>query len=297
MNWFFHRCKEIFIFNQSKSSGGLRQTKCVELSFRIPWHWKTPLGYSALVFIQYIWIHCGIFLVICTLPLFVCFCSLFEAFTLDINYSVEELDKSIADTHQQIFTIENQIKFKKNLTEIISFHSKAIEVTNRFSETYGFLIVSTFAVSSILFCSSLLGMNAVNSIEKLFWSKQKKNEKNWFCSISKQAIYIGIPEVLRFFVCLSVMMIYLIELCFLGNEVTIKFAEVNDVICNCCWYKFPLNTQKLLPLTLRAAQKPVYIKGYMNVQCTRESVKKVSSSHLSRLHDFRKITFPKNVCK
>lgn len=70
-------------------------------------------------------------------------------------------------------------------------------------------------------------------------------------------------------------MIYLVELCFLGNEVTLKYAEISDVICNCSWYKFPLSTQKLLPMFLIAAQKPIYIKGYMNVKCTRESVKKV----------------------
>lgn len=86
---------------------------------------------------------------------------------------------------------------------------------------------------------------------------------------------MGIADILRLFVCLSVMMIYLVLLCLLGDDVTIRFRQVHDSIWECSWYKFPLDTQKLLPMILMAAQKPVFIKGYMNMQCTRESVKKV----------------------
>lgn len=82
-----------------------------------------------------------------------------------------------------------------------------------------------------------------------------------------------VTDVMRFFVCLAVMMVYLVVLCFWSDEVTFKFGLINGKICECSWYKFPMKTQRLLPVLLMNVQKPVYIEGYMNVRCTRESVK------------------------
>lgn len=86
---------------------------------------------------------------------------------------------------------------------------------------------------------------------------------------------MGIADILRLFVCLSVMMIYLVLLCLMGDDVTIRFCQVHDSFWECSWYELPFPTQKLLPVILNAAQKPVFIKGYMNMRCTRESIKKV----------------------
>lgn len=62
----------------------------------------------------------------------------------------------------------------------------------------------------------------------------------------------------------------------MGDDVTIGFRTVHDSIWECTWYELPLQSQKLFPMMLAAAQKPVYIEGYMNTRCTREAVKKVN---------------------
>lgn len=72
------------------------------------------------------------------------------------------------------------------------------------------------------------------------------------------------------------MMMYLVVLCLMGDDVTISFRHVNDSIWECAWYGLSLKSQKLLPLMLVSAQKQIYIKGYMNMRCTRQSVKNVS---------------------
>lgn len=64
----------------------------------------------------------------------------------------------------------------------------------------------------------------------------------------------------------------------MGDDVTISFRTVHDSLWECTWYEMPLSSQKIFPMILAAAQKPVYIEGYLNTQCTRESVKKVQNS-------------------
>lgn len=95
--------------------------------YRIPWQWKTPSGYLACVCVQYIWIHSGIFSVICTLPLIAGFCSLFEAFTFDINKTLADLNDEITDKREQV-TMKNRTQLYRKLTEIAAFHSDAKEL-------------------------------------------------------------------------------------------------------------------------------------------------------------------------
>lgn len=98
------------------------------ISFRrIPWYWKTPSGYFACVCVQYVWIHCGIFSVICTLPLIAGFCSLFGAFILDINKTLTDFNGQITSVRDQL-TANKRIKLYRKLTEIASFHSNAKEL-------------------------------------------------------------------------------------------------------------------------------------------------------------------------
>lgn len=89
---------------------------------RVPWNSKTPSGYLMIVCVQYIWAHCGIFSVISKLPLFAGFCSLFEAFVLDINESLEELNSNIVKCRRENI-VRNYSKLYQKLTDIASFHS------------------------------------------------------------------------------------------------------------------------------------------------------------------------------
>lgn len=60
-----------------------------------------------------------------------------------------------------------------------------------------------------------------------------------------------------------------------GNETTTRFEEIHQSLCQCPWNEFDLEIQKLLPLILMVAQKPIYLQGYMSVKCTREFMKTV----------------------
>lgn len=67
--------------------------------------------------------------------------------------------------------------------------------------------------------------------------------------------------------------------CLVGHETTTNYE---DIFCTMCshwtWNKFSLNIQKRLPMILSSAEKPVYLKGYIGVYCTRDFIKTVSTA-------------------
>lgn len=70
--------------------------------------------------------------------------------------------------------------------------------------------------------------------------------------------------------------------------VTQKFVEVNHGLFECDWYLFPIEIQrKYLPIILMNTQKTVKLRGFGNIDITRETFKKVSIFERQR----RKINF------
>lgn len=82
----------------------------------------------------------------------------------------------------------------------------------------------------------------------------------------------GVPLVL-----LHVLMAYgqIFLFCFYGEHLLNTFERLNESIFECDWYRFPLESQKLLNAMLVAAQRPVYIRGFGSSACTHESFKEV----------------------
>lgn len=78
--------------------------------------------------------------------------------------------------------------------------------------------------------------------------------------------------------CVAVVEIYIIVLCLFGGDVSIQFDQMFYTTIEISWNEFPLEAQKLLLMMITIAQKPIYIEGHMNTQCTRETLKKVISS-------------------
>lgn len=70
--------------------------------------------------------------------------------------------------------------------------------------------------------------------------------------------------------------IQMFGLCDLGENVTTRFSQIEDKICTCEWYIFRTNVQKILPILIRSAQKPVIVQGFANLTCTRDAFKKVN---------------------
>lgn len=78
------------------------------------------------------------------------------------------------------------------------------------------------------------------------------------------------------FVLAYMMVMYLID-----DRVTTRFDEINASF-GVSLEDFPIEIQRCLPMILSVIQKPVYIKEFMSVQCTREFLKRVTLHNHSR---------------
>lgn len=63
--------------------------------------------------------------------------------------------------------------------------------------------------------------------------------------------------------------------CELGQMVNNQFEMFSDELDQCNWYTFALKMQQMLIIFTANAQQPTMIRGYGNVLCTRETLKKV----------------------
>lgn len=65
--------------------------------------------------------------------------------------------------------------------------------------------------------------------------------------------------------------------CEFGQRLTNAFNEINDLIDQFQWYRFPSNMQRILPIALIIAQKPVSIEFFGSFSCSRELFRKVQN--------------------
>lgn len=63
--------------------------------------------------------------------------------------------------------------------------------------------------------------------------------------------------------------------CNFGNDVTTRFSSLNVTIFHSPWYSMPADVQQYLRLMIVNTQKPIYMKGFANIDCTRDIFKKV----------------------
>lgn len=66
----------------------------------------------------------------------------------------------------------------------------------------------------------------------------------------------------------------------LGERLSDRFNQLDTAIIYCDWYTFPLKLRKSLPMILEGTQKPIRLRGYGNVPCTRETFKNVRGTQL-----------------
>ena len=69
-------------------------------------------------------------------------------------------------------------------------------------------------------------------------------------------------------------MIYLY--CEFGEMVTLQFNTFHELLCQCEWYRFPIDVQRMLVIFMLDTQQPASIRGYGNIECTRDAFKNVS---------------------
>lgn len=63
--------------------------------------------------------------------------------------------------------------------------------------------------------------------------------------------------------------------CEFGERLSERFNIINDEILDWDVYIYPKNIQKILPIILYGTQKSVALSGFGNIQCTRDTFKKV----------------------
>lgn len=78
-----------------------------------------------------------------------------------------------------------------------------------------------------------------------------------------------------FWVCALMLLV-----CEVGQRLSEKFTEINDVMDQLNWYAYPREVKRMLPTILTNLQQPVIIKCFAFIFCDREYSKRVSLSSI-----------------
>lgn len=74
-------------------------------------------------------------------------------------------------------------------------------------------------------------------------------------------------------------------ICEFGERASDGFDKLCDETCQLDWYSYPIKVQQMLPDIMIGTQKPVLIRGFGNIQCTRSAFNRVSL----RTHNLNRI--------
>ena len=66
--------------------------------------------------------------------------------------------------------------------------------------------------------------------------------------------------------------------CEFGEMLTKQFNIYDEVLCQCNWYSYPFDIQKVLLIVMVNTQQPTILRGYANMFCSRGFFKQVSIS-------------------
>lgn len=77
--------------------------------------------------------------------------------------------------------------------------------------------------------------------------------------------------------------VYVLLLCELGEMVSNAYEKVDQQLFNCNWYQFPTEMQRMLVTAIANIQQPVTIRGYGNIICNRDTLKKVKARYHNKL--------------
>lgn len=108
------------------------------------------------------------------------------------------------------------------------------------------------------------------------WSKSKIEP---FPCLSMTLQSIGESNLVEVFTPLLMMMwsfVMIFGHCELGQSVDNEFDSLRVVIWNCDWYLLPHKWQRMFVIIIGNAQEPKSIRGFGNIECTRESFKRVN---------------------
>lgn len=68
---------------------------------------------------------------------------------------------------------------------------------------------------------------------------------------------------------------FIVFFCEFGHHVLNAFDDLNAAIDQFDWFRFPIQSRKMLPMIMMGCQKTSSIKGYGDILCIRETLRKV----------------------
>jgi 7tm Odorant receptor len=80
------------------------------------------------------------------------------------------------------------------------------------------------------------------------------------------------PSLFSVFTLFVVLFIF----CDLGESVTARFERFNDRLCRYKWYLLSIEMQQMYLIFVADTQQSVTLGSYGNIECTRETFKKVN---------------------
>lgn len=83
-----------------------------------------------------------------------------------------------------------------------------------------------------------------------------------------------VVAVIRSTAVIAIVMTACFFLCNFGEDVSNRFIILSDLIYLKSWHLCTLEEQKLFTFMILIAQKPVYMTGFANLRCSRETFKK-----------------------
>lgn len=93
--------------------------------------------------------------------------------------------------------------------------------------------------------------------------------------------YVDRPTQLALSVLVIMSFAIIFAFCELGAQVTHQFNSLDDVLCQVKWYILPIEVQRMVIMFMLDAQQAVFLRGYGNIVCSRDSFKNVWSLKLN----------------
>lgn len=69
--------------------------------------------------------------------------------------------------------------------------------------------------------------------------------------------------------------VQLFFVCEIGERVSQEFEMFDETLYQSKWYLFPIELQRMLVIVVSNAQQSVFVQGFGNILCTRDSFKRV----------------------
>lgn len=272
--------------------------------WRLPFNWKSPIGYLMAVIIQFGIVAYEFFVIACTLSLAI---SAFW-FATSATKEIERIVHSIDDENVK-HKRSDEILFKEfsafiHIHSVVKqlswfwwhFHHHSVNkrhiyfrVAHNFSEVFQPIFMILFTWSLVAICGALLmiQMQIVECLENLdlkpflemkliFLFDKLQSHHDYDFMVLSVTVFVSCYAFCTLFIA-----------CELGQRMNDSFGGITYMIGLCDWQLFPIEVKRMLPAVLAILQQPVSLECFGSILCTREVFKKVGLNQIRIFHIFQ----------